>query len=171
MSVKVLQEKHLEQSLCAYPELIEDRLFGIRQGMDVLGSGFPNLKRQDLMPNGRIADMVFVEQSRITVVEIKKGSLKIREHSEIGEDVIDQICDYLNQCRIKYPGRVEYKGFIIGTGVDDKSKLEQKVDTSGETITPLIFGMDIPSTIKICPHCNRAVDYFSEICACGIKLP
>jgi hypothetical protein len=168
--VKVLQEKYLEQSLCAYPELIEDRLFGIRQGMEILGPSFPTLRRQDLMPNGRKADMVFVEQSRIIVVEIKKGCLTTRDHSETEEDVVDQICDYLTQSRIKYPGRGEYKGFVIGTGIADKSKLREKIDSSGETIIPLIFGMDIPSTIKICPSCNRALDYFHEICACGIRL-
>jgi len=31
-----------------------------------------------------MADMVFVEKHCITVVEIKKGTLKVREHSEIG---------------------------------------------------------------------------------------
>jgi hypothetical protein len=170
MSGKVILEKHLEESLCAYPELIEDSLFGIRQGMDVLGPNYANLRRQDLMPNGRIADMVFVEESRITVAEIKKGPLKTREHSGIEEDVVDQICDYLNQSRIKYPGRGQYKGFIIGTGIADRFKLRQKIDCSGETIIPLIFGMDIPSTIKICPRCNRAVGYFTEICVCGTKL-
>jgi hypothetical protein len=170
MSGKVILEKHLEESLCAYPELIEDRLLGIRQGMDSLGSNYPTLRRQDLMPNGRMADMVFVEKSRITVAEIKKGPIRVLEFTQNGEDVVDQICDYLKQSRVKYPGRGQYKGFIIGTSVADRIKLRQKIDLSGETIILLIFGMDIPSTIKICPRCNRAVNYFSEICVCGIKL-
>ena len=103
------------------------RLFGIRQGMDVLGSEFPILKRQDLMPNGRIADMVFVEQSRITVVEIRRGWLKIQEDSETAEDVVGQICEYLKQCRIKYPGRRGVcQGIHSWNRCNNKSKWEKK---------------------------------------------
>ena len=48
-----LLERQLEKSLCDYPELIDDSLFGIKPGMEVLGNDYPTLRQQDSLPNGR----------------------------------------------------------------------------------------------------------------------
>ena len=34
MKPRALLERHLEESLCDYPELIDDSLFGIKPGME-----------------------------------------------------------------------------------------------------------------------------------------
>jgi len=164
--ITVSLEKHLEHSLCLYPELIDDGLWGIRQGMEVLGPNYPTLKRQDRMPNGRVADMVFVETAYVTVVEIKKDTLKVQEYSGSGEDDLDQIAGYIQQCRVKYPNRKQYRGIIIGTGISDSKKLFGKVSVLREDITPLVFGRDIPSVIKFC-RCGRAMSYSATFCRCG----
>lgn len=166
--IRVRLEKHLEHSLCQYPELIDDSLWGIRQGMGVLGPDYPMLKRGDCMPNGRIADMVFVEQSRITVIEIKKDPLRVTADGASREDVVDQIADYLSQCRLKCPNRAEYRGFIVGTGILRPDRLVSKISALKEDITPLVFGRDIPTVIKFCA-CGRALDYFATLCRCGLK--
>lgn len=166
--ITVRLEKHLEHSLCLYPELIDDGLWGIRQGMEVLGANYPTLKRQDRMPNGRVADMVFVEASRITVVEIKKDTLKVRDDIDTGEDVVDQIAGYIQQCRVKYPNRRQYRGIIIGTGISDPNRLLTKVSAIRENIRPMVFGRDIPSVIKFC-RCGRGLDYDAMSCRCGVE--
>jgi len=171
MSRKIGLERDLEESLCDYPELIDDTLFGIRQGMEALGDDFPTLKRQDPMPNGRRADLVFVEHSRVTVIEIKKGRIAVGIDGESEWDAIDQISDYLRQSRLKYPSRREYRGFIVGTEIVDRGKVEAKIRTSGEVIIPLVLGRDIPSTVKICSSCNRAVGFFDPSCLCGERFP
>ena len=161
-------EKHLEHSLCLYPELIDDQLRGIRQGMEFLGPNYPTLRRQDRMPNGRLADLVFVERARVTVVEIKKGNLHVTNATQSREDVVDQAVDYLRQCRLKYPGKSEYRGFIVGTAVSDRDSLLRKVSKYQEAITPLVFGIDIPAAIKFC-RCGRALDYQATYCCCGAR--
>jgi len=163
---KIRLERDLEKSLCDYPELIDDSLWHIRQGLEVLDPEGPFLKRQDVLPNGRIADLVFVEHARITVVELKKGLLAVSVANG-QEDVVDQISNYLAQCRIKYPGREEYRGFIIGSGVSDRKIMETKISSQRDVIRVLVFGKDIPSTISICHHCGRAVRYGESYCACG----
>lgn len=167
-SVKTVRlEKDLEHSLCLYPELIDDGLWGVRQGMEVLGPNYATLKRQDRMPNGKIADLVFVRVSSVLVVEIKKNSLKVRATEESG-DVVDQIVGYIQQCRIKYPNLKRYRGIIIGTGIADSEKLMRKIVASKEDITPLIFGKHIPSVIKFC-GCGRALGYNADFCRCGAR--
>jgi hypothetical protein len=166
--IRVRLEKHLEHSLCRYPELIDDNLWGIKQGAGVIGPDWPTLNRQDKMPNARIADMVFVEKARVTVVEIKKYSLVVRDETGQQEDVVDQLVDYLQQCRIKYPGRAQYRGIVVGSRVPDQEKLARRIDATGETITALVFGRDIPAVIKFCV-CGRAVDYFATRCRCGAR--
>jgi hypothetical protein len=164
--ITVRLEKHLEHSLCLYPELIDDSLWGIRQGMEVLGSDYSTLKRQDHMPNGTIADIVFVQSACVTVVEIKKSTLNIRNETDTREDVIDQIAGYLRQCRVKYPNKAQYRGIIIGTSIPDAVRLLDKVSTLNEDIRALVFGRDIPSIIKFC-ECGRAMDYNASRCYCG----
>ncbi|MDQ7784146.1 MAG: hypothetical protein RDU20_14775 [Desulfomonilaceae bacterium] len=161
-------EKHLEHSLCLYPELIDDDLWGIRQGMECLGPNYPTLRRQDRMPNRRLADMVFVEHTRVTVVEIKKGPLNVRHETQAGEDVVEQSVDYLRQCRRKYPGKSEYRAFIVGTAIPDRHGLFRKISRYKEMITPLILGIDIPMTIKFC-RCGRALGYRAMYCRCGAR--
>lgn len=161
-------EKHLEHSLCLYPELIDDELWGIREGMEVLGPDHPTLRRQDRMPNGRLADMVFVERVRVTVVEIKKGALNVRDGPESPEDVVDQAVDYLRQCRLKYPGKSQYRGFIVGTAISDRPRLLRKISEYQEAIVPLVFRIDIPDAIKFC-RCGRALDYRATFCRCGAR--
>jgi hypothetical protein len=168
MTKHIILEKSLRKALCQYPELIEDSLFGIRPGMSILGPNWRSLEEHDELPNGRQADIVFVEPERITVVETKKGALTVSNDPK-KEDVIDQIIDYIGQCRIKYPGRTEYRGFIVGTRFADKEKLENKLSSVPENVTPLIFGRDIPSAIRICDQCYRAQPYDSPTCAC-VKL-
>lgn len=164
-------ERHLEESLCQYPELIDDSLKGIRQGMaEALGSHVSSLKRQDCMPNGRLADMVFVEPVRVTVIEIKRGRLSVSDQ-EGEEDVVDQIVNYLDQCRVKYPDRTEYRGFIVGTGIVNHSALITKLSSAPFEIIPLVFGRDIPSVVTICSQCGRATKYGSARCRCGVDLP
>jgi hypothetical protein len=137
--------------------------------MRVLGPDVPELARQDRMPNGRRADMVFVEASRITVVEIKKGAVSAGGNPR-REDVIDQITAYIKQCRVKYPGRTQYRGFVVGTSVEDESKVRAKIAASREEIAALMFGRDIPRYVKFCPRCTRAVDYDRAACVCGLGL-
>lgn len=161
-------ETHLEHSLCLYPELIDDELWGIREGMECLGPNYPTLRRQDRMPNHRVADMVFVEQIRVTVVEIKKGPLNVRNETQAAEDVVEQAVDYLRQCRIKYPGKSEYRAFIVGNAIPDREGLFRKISECHEAITPLVFGIDIPTAIKFC-RCGRALGYFATYCHCGAK--
>ena len=134
--------------------------------MEVLGANYPTLKRQDRMPNGRVADMVFVEASRITVVEIKKDTLKVRDDIDTGEDVVDQIEGYIQQCRAKYPNRRQYRGIIIGTGIRSPNRLFQGI--SRQNIRPMVFGRDIPSVIKFC-RCGRGLDYDAMSCRCGVE--
>jgi len=167
--IRVSLERHLENSLCLYPELIDDRLWGIRQGMEVLGQDFPTLKRQDRMPNGRIADMVFVEPHRVTVVEIKRDALSTKGDGESGEDVLDQVTDYLKQCKIKYPNRSEYVGIVVGTAIAEPDKFLHKLSCCADEIRPLIFGRDIPASIKFC-DCGRALDYYASSCRCGARF-
>jgi hypothetical protein len=161
-------KKHLEHSLCLYPELIDDGLWGIRQGMEVLGAEYPTLKRQDRMPNGTVADMVFVQSKCVWVVEIKRGMLRVKAEKEVGEDVIDQVAGYLRQCRLKYPNRDQYRGIVIGTGIADRHKFSGKLTALKEDIKPLVFGTDIPSVIKFC-RCGRALDYNAVRCSCGTR--
>jgi hypothetical protein len=161
----VLLERHLERSLCDYPELIDDSLFGIKPGMAALGSDYPTLKKQDSLPNGRKADIVFVEKLRITVVEVKRGILRVQAHSP-EEDVVDQITDYLRQCRLKYPNREEYRGFIIGTGIADRNELARKLASVPDKIVALIYGSDIPKCVRICTRCYRAVPFQRDCCVC-----
>ncbi len=165
MKPRALLERHLEESLCDYPELIDDSLFGIKPGMEVLGSDYPTLKQQDSLPNGRKADIVFVEKLRVTVVEVKRGPLKIQAQRP-EEDVVDQIADYLRQCRLKYPDRDEYRGFIIGTRIPDRNQLDKKLSLIPEKIVVLIFGSDIPKCVRICTRCYRAVPHHSAVCVC-----
>lgn len=172
MSLMIFQEleKDIEYSLCQYPELIDDALFGIREGTEVLGSQVPVLKRQDTMPDGTRADLVFVEPTRVTVVEIKKGFLTVDENASAPMDVVEQISGYLTQCRIKYPDREGYQGYLVGTGTNDAEKLARRIAMSGEVIVPLIFGRDIPDTVKFCSSCYRAVDYWKTTCPCGQRF-
>jgi len=165
---RIFLEWGLQDSLCKYPELIDDSLRGISEGMECL-SDHPTLKREDLMPNGRRADMVFVEKSRVTVVELKKVELKVLQSSQPGEDVLDQILDYLQGVRKKYPGRDHYRGFIVGTRISDPASLNEKIAQSGEHVVPLIFGRDIPADIRICDRCNRARPYDALNCPCGVR--
>jgi hypothetical protein len=159
----------LERSLCDHPELIDDSLRGIRPGLEVLGESYSTLKRQDHMPNGRIADIVFVEKHRITVVELKNADLTVSDNPK-KEDVVDQILDYLGQCRIKYPDRNEYRGFIVGTGIPDRAKLTAKLMSADDDIAPLVFGLDIPTVIKTCDACGRAIGYSKSVCVCRAGL-
>lgn len=168
--IKVTLERDLEHSLCLYPELVDDGLWGIRQGMEVLGPEYPTLRRQDRMPNGRVADMVFVEKTRVTVVEIKKIALSVLDEGDHGEDVVDQVSNYLQQCRIKYPGRISYRGILIGTAIRAPDKLFRKISTCLDEIQPLVFGMNIPAVIKFC-RCGRALDYYAPLCHCGARFP
>ncbi len=168
MSGKVYLEDRIEHSLWLYPELIDDSLFGIRPGMAVLGERYPTVYRQDVMPGGRRADLVFVEPHRVTVAELKKDSLHVSGDPNT-EDVVDQVVDYLHQCLKKYPDRSEYRGFVIGTGIRDRDRLERKIQEAPFPVTPLIFGRDIPSAIRFCTHCRRAVAYDSRLCPCGAK--
>lgn len=157
----------LQNLLCRHPELIDDSLYGISEGMCL--PDYPTLKREDLMPNGRRADMVFVEKSRITVVELKKVDLKVLQSSQPGEDVLDQILDYLRGVREKYPGRVHYRGFVVGTRISNRASLAEKIAQSGEQIVPLVFGRDIPADIRICSRCSRALPYDALNCPCGVR--
>ncbi|MFC1834936.1 hypothetical protein ACFL2Q_09400 [Thermodesulfobacteriota bacterium] len=159
-------ERHLETSLCQYPELIDDSLWGICEGMEVVNPDGPFLKRQDSMPNGRFADMVFVEETRVTVVELKKVPLSANTGAG-DEDVVDQVCDYLDQCKEKYPGRSEYRGYIVGTGIRDRTCLMEKISTARDPIRPLVFGQDIPRVISMCRCCGRGVKCSSSTCLCG----
>lgn len=166
---KISLEICLETSLCDHPELIDDSLGGIRPGLEVLGDGYSTLKRQDHMPNGRIADIVFVEKHRITVVELKRADLTVSNNPK-KEDVVDQILNYLGQCRIKYPDRDEYRGFIVGTGIPNRAKLTAKLMSADDFIAPLVFGVDIPSVIKTCDACGRAVGYSTSVCKCHARF-
>lgn len=168
--IRVRLEKHLEHSLCMYPELIDDSLWGIRQAMEFLGPGYPTLKRQDHMPNGTVADMVFVESSCITVVEIKNAALRVRVKSDSKKDVVDQIVGYIKQCRLKYPNRLRYRGIIIGPRILESRKLFNKVAGQSESLNVLVFGKDIPSVIKFC-RCGRALSYYAVSCRCGASCP
>jgi hypothetical protein len=167
VSKTIIREADLETSLCQYPELIDDSLFGIREGMGFLGKPF--LARQDKLPNGGKADMVFVEPARITVIEVKKVPLRIRGSSAKRRDVVEQIADYLKKCRSKYPGRSEYRGFIIGSRIQDKEKLLSKIFLLQDVVKPLVFRRDIPGEIKLC-NCKRALDYWATICRCGARF-
>ena len=121
------------------------------------------------MPNGRAADIVFVEKERITVVEVKKTSLSVSMNPK-REDAVDQIIDYLAQCVVKYPGRLDYRGFIVGTRIADKFELTAKLSTAPFTIIALVFGIDIPSSVKMCSLCRRAVSYETSLCRCGVRI-
>jgi hypothetical protein len=103
------------------------------------------------------------------VVETKKGPLSVSDHP-LKEDVIDQITDYLGQCRIKYAERLEYRGFIVGTRIANEEQFNIKLSSVGEKVVPLIFGRDIPSVIKICGNCHRAVSYETPRCFCGVSF-
>jgi hypothetical protein len=168
MTKQVILEKSLRQALCRYPELIEDSLFGIRPGMGVLGGDWPSLEEHDELPNGRQADIVLVQPARITVVETKKGTLTVSQ-DPAKEDVIDQIVDYIGQCKIKYPGKMEYRGFIVGTRIANKEQLQAKLSIVRENVMPLIFGRDIPSAIRICDRCHRAIPYEARGCICTLS--
>lgn len=157
-------ERDLEESLCKYPELIAPDLAGIRQGMHFVNPDGPYLRRQDKLPNGRLADMVFVETARVTVVELKKVPLKVSVDNT--EDSVDQILDYMNQCREKYPNRLEYRGFIVGPYAPDEEALNSKIICAGQNISFLIFGRHIPSSIIICERCGLARGFNSSKCAC-----
>ncbi len=158
-------ERQLEQSLCDHPELIDDSLFGIKPGMEALGGDYPTVRKQDSLPNGRKADIVFIEKKRVTVIEVKRGVLRVQDRS-LEEDVVDQITDYLRQCRLKYPNRQEYRGFIVGTGIADRSEMNRKLSSAPERIVALIFGFDIPQCIRICTRCFRAVAWTRNSCIC-----
>lgn len=162
-------ERQLVRSLCNYPELIDDSLFGIRPGRECLGDQFATVRNEDLMPNGRKADIVFVEPQRITVVEVKRDALYVSQ-SPRHEDPVDQIVDYLEQCESKYPGRAEYRGFIVGRLIPARKALDTKLAFAPYRITPLLFGVHIPAAIRICPACKRAVRYESSLCVCGISV-
>ena len=41
-----------------------------------------------------------------------------------------QIIGYLKQCRLKYPGKEQYRGIVVGTAIPDKDKLARKVQTT-----------------------------------------
>jgi len=138
-------ERQIEESLCDYPELIDDSLFGIKPGMEVLGNDYPTLRQQDSLPNGRKADIVFVEKLRVTVVEVKRGLLKVQTRPPIAVrgrrfegDVVDQITDYLCQCRLKYPDRKEYadslSGPVLPTATTWKKSSRQSREYSGSDI-------------------------------------
>ena len=162
----VILARYLRTALIRYPELIDDSLLGIRPGGELLGDDHPALKEHDVLPNGRQADIVFVEEERITVVETKQDSLYV-SLEEAKEDDVELIVDYLGQVRIKYPNRALYRGFLVGTGILDREKMEKKLSLFGEDVKPLVFGKHIPATIKFCRPCRRAVDYCRPMCVCG----
>ena len=99
------------------------------------------------------------------MVEVKRGLLRVRtQRSE--EDVVDQITDYISQCRLKYPGRDEYRGFIIGTGIANPVHLDKKLSGLPEKIAVSVFGSDIPQYIRVCACCCRAIPHHRANCVC-----
>jgi hypothetical protein len=149
-------EKHLEQLLVNFPNLVNSYLCG-RKFLEVKEFGDINVcVRQAELPecNGRI-DLAFITESTVHIVELKRRT--------VGVDTFHQLKRYVNPIQKRYPNHV-IVGYIAGRKCRDWPMLREAL--SRERVRVLLVGHDIPRVKELlrCETCGAGYHYRHQIC-------
>jgi len=149
-------EKHLEQLLVNFPNLVSSYLWG-RKFRVVNEFGDINVcVRQAELPecNGRI-DLAFVTENTIHVVELKRLT--------VGLNTLDQLKRYLDPIQARYPNHLVV-GYMAGRRCQDWPTLRQAL--SNERVRILLVGDDIPRKKELlrCEMCGAGFHFRHKIC-------
>jgi hypothetical protein len=151
-----LLERHLEQLLVNFPNLVSSYLWG-RKFPEVNEFGEVNVcVRQGELPecNGRV-DLAFVTEQTIHVVELKRGT--------VSGKALKQLKRYLNPIQQRCPDHLII-GYLAGRRWRDWFPLRDTL--SNERIRVLLVGQEIPreGELLACENCRAGFHYAHAIC-------
>lgn len=149
-------EKHLEQLLVNFPNLVSSYLWG-RKFPEVNQFGDINVcvRQGELREcHGRV-DLAFITESTIHIVELKRRTVSV--------DTLDQLKRYLEPIQARYPNHTII-GYIVGRKCRDWATL--RVALAHSPVTVLLVGGDIPrvSELRICERCRAGYHYRHRTC-------
>lgn len=154
-------EKHLEQLLMNFPNLISSHLWG-RKFHEARGFGDVNVcVRQGELPecNGR-TDLVFITDNIVHIVELKRRT--------VGVTALSQLKRYLGPVQVRYPNHLVL-GYLVGRYCRNWPRLREQM--RNERVSVLLVGKEIPSVreLRTCEACGAGFHFKSQICPyCGI---
>lgn len=149
-------EKHLEQLLVNFPNLVSSYLWG-RKFPVVKQFGDINVcVRQGDLPecNGRV-DLVFVTETTLHAVELKRAIVSVKSLSQLER--------YLDPLQKRYPNHLVI-GYLAGKRCPDWPSL--KLALNNQRVRVLRMGHEIPRVkeLRTCMECGAGYHYSRPYC-------
>jgi len=149
-------EKHLEQMLVNFPNLVSSYLWG-RKFPVVKEFGDVNVcVRQGDLPecNGRV-DLAFVTESTIHIIELKRRNVSVESFYQLKR--------YVGPVQQRYPDHLII-GYLAGQKGSDWPTLREAL--TSERIRVLLVGNEIPRVgeLRTCENCGAGFHYKHQIC-------
>lgn len=149
-------EKHFEQLLVNFPNLVSSHLWG-RKFREAREFGDINIcVRQGELPecNGR-SDLAFITENTAHIVELKRRT--------VGVSALSQLKRYLEPVQLRYPNHLVL-GYLVGRYCRDLLKLRTALVT--ERVNLLLVGQEIPRMreLRICDTCGAGFHYRFSTC-------
>jgi len=149
-------EKHLEQLLVNFPNLVSSDLWGHKFRLVTEFGDINVCVRQGKLPEckGRV-DLAFVTGSTVHIVELKRSTLSI--------DTLDQLNRYLGPVQERYPDHL-IMGYLAGRKCKDWPSLREAL--KNERVRMLLVGNEIPRVKELlsCESCGAGFHYGHKVC-------
>lgn len=135
---RTLLERSIEDILFHFPYLIDQRL----RASEIC-------EKELTLEDATRPDMTFIHKGEVIIVELKKGT--------VDESALNQLLRYLKKAHQQYGPTVKVSGMLIGSQIEAEPRLRAVIDQTGYEITLKVYGSDVPTTIKICRKCRKAM--------------
>ncbi len=151
-----LLERHLEQMLVNFPNLVSSDLWGRKLPIVNRFGDINVCVRQGRLREcrGRI-DLAFITECTVHVVELKRRTVSV--------ETLEQLKRYLISVQGRYPDHLTV-GYLAGRACKDWPLLRAVL--KDERVSTLIVGRDIPRVreLRICKNCKAGFHYRHESC-------
>jgi len=146
-----LSERSIEDLFFHFPYLVDPR-FRVRD-ID---------SRQETLNDGTRVDMVVRCQDTLFIIELKKGDINTAD--------LQQLVHYLREADKKWNKNLRKEGLLFGLGIRDRSQIDTSIAASGFRISIKLYGRDVPTSVKFCRRCRKAVSTAKSECPwCGAQ--